>query len=178
MKKILTLIPIPCVLFSLFLVQSCSQPEQTNKTSSTVQADSTAVAVLENQNEQSVLNNYVLLKNSLVAADSANATIHATNLVKDLDQGQWKDVSSSAEKVSKAKTLKDQRSLFTQLSEQMISKITKAKFVSGNAYVQHCPMANNGDGGDWISFEKNIRNPYYGDEMLECGAVVETITAK
>jgi hypothetical protein len=39
-------------------------------------------------------------------------------------------------------------------------------------------MANKGDGGDWLSTEKEIRNPYYGDEMLECGRVAEEIKAK
>jgi hypothetical protein len=45
-------------------------------------------------------------------------------------------------------------------------------------YVQHCPMANNGDGGDWLSAENKIQNPYYGSEMMECGAVIAEIKAK
>jgi len=36
-------------------------------------------------------------------------------------------------------------------------------------------MANNGNGGDWLSSEKKIQNPYYGSDMMECGAVLETI---
>ena len=43
-------------------------------------------------------------------------------------------------------------------------------------YVQHCPMANDNNGADWLSKEKEIKNPYYGDKMLKCGMVSETIT--
>jgi Cu(I)/Ag(I) efflux system membrane fusion protein len=39
-------------------------------------------------------------------------------------------------------------------------------------------MANKGDGGDWLSSVKKIQNPYYGDEMMECGSVVEEIKTK
>jgi hypothetical protein len=36
-------------------------------------------------------------------------------------------------------------------------------------------MYNNGKGADWLSKEKEIKNPYYGSQMLNCGSVEETI---
>jgi Cu(I)/Ag(I) efflux system membrane fusion protein len=42
-------------------------------------------------------------------------------------------------------------------------------------YYQFCPMANNDQGAYWLSTEESIRNPYYGDMMLECGEVREVI---
>jgi hypothetical protein len=36
-------------------------------------------------------------------------------------------------------------------------------------------MANENNGADWISAEKNIRNPYFGDKMLTCGTVKTVI---
>ncbi len=42
-------------------------------------------------------------------------------------------------------------------------------------FVQHCPMADNNNGADWLSLDKQIRNPYFGDKMLTCGSVTETI---
>ena len=42
-------------------------------------------------------------------------------------------------------------------------------------YVQHCPMADDNAGADWLSLDKEIRNPYFGDKMLKCGSVAETI---
>ena len=52
-----------------------------------------------------------------------------------------------------------------------------ASIEKGAIFVEHCPMANNGEGGDWLASEKKINNPYYGKEMLECGSVVEEIKA-
>jgi Cu(I)/Ag(I) efflux system membrane fusion protein len=40
-------------------------------------------------------------------------------------------------------------------------------------YVQHCPMADNNKGADWLSLEKEIRNPYFGSSMLTCGEVTK-----
>ena len=54
----------------------------------------------------------------------------------------------------------------------------KVEISSGSMFVQYCPMANDGDGGYWLASETEIRNPYYGDEMLNCGEVKETITKK
>jgi len=36
-------------------------------------------------------------------------------------------------------------------------------------------MADNNKGAAWISAQKDIRNPYYGDAMLTCGRVIRTI---
>ena len=42
-------------------------------------------------------------------------------------------------------------------------------------YIQHCPMANNDKGADWISLEKEILNPFFGKTMLKCGFITDTI---
>jgi membrane fusion protein, copper/silver efflux system len=39
---------------------------------------------------------------------------------------------------------------------------------------QHCPMADNDKGADWLSSEKEIMNPYFGESMLRCGEVTKT----
>jgi len=36
-------------------------------------------------------------------------------------------------------------------------------------------MADNNNGAFWLSLEKEIRNPYYGEAMLKCGEVSQTI---
>jgi Cu(I)/Ag(I) efflux system membrane fusion protein len=42
-------------------------------------------------------------------------------------------------------------------------------------YVQHCPMADSNKGADWLSKEKEILNPYFGQKMLGCGEITKTI---
>ena len=42
-------------------------------------------------------------------------------------------------------------------------------------YKDFCPMASDGKGAIWISEVKEIKNPYLGSKMPECGSVKETI---
>ena len=67
---------------------------------------------------------------------------------------------------------------FTALNTDLIALFKNVELTAGTIFVQHCPMANKGDGGDWLSSVKKIQNPYYGDEMMECGSVVEEIKTK
>jgi len=38
-------------------------------------------------------------------------------------------------------------------------------------YIAHCPMAFDDTGGDWITAEPKIENPYFGDRMFACGVI-------
>ena len=57
----------------------------------------------------------------------------------------------------------------------MITLLKKDGLSNGEVYVQYCPMAFNDKGASWISSSKEIRNPYFGDKMMNCGEVKETI---
>lgn len=68
-----------------------------------------------------------------------------------------------------------QRRQFDFLSQALIHTV-KAFGAEGDAlYVQHCPMAFDNEGADWISDEEAIRNPYFGDKMMKCGTVLERL---
>jgi hypothetical protein len=41
-----------------------------------------------------------------------------------------------------------------------------------------CPMYDQGKSGYWISEFKEIKNPYYGSEMLTCGGITHGKTMK
>lgn len=132
-----------------------------------------------NSNEELIYNSYVKLKDALVLADAPKAGKFALALEAELlKDPSYKDISKLANEIGKEAELKNQRKIFTDLSNKLIVKFREAKLNEGKIFIQHCPMANNGDGGDWLASEANIRNPYYGDEMLECGSVVEEITVK
>jgi len=60
------------------------------------------------------------------------------------------------------------------LSKNMYELIKVSKSETP-VYYQHCPMANDGKGANWLSKENAIKNPYYGSQMLTCGSIVETI---
>lgn len=69
-----------------------------------------------------------------------------------------------------------QRLQFINLSKALINAIQS--FGTNDEqplYIQFCPMANNHKGAVWVSREKEIINPYFGDAMLHCGRVEEVI---
>jgi Cu(I)/Ag(I) efflux system membrane fusion protein len=67
------------------------------------------------------------------------------------------------------------RKAFQTVSATMIAMTKSFTPLDRIIYVQHCPMADNNKGADWLSTEKNIRNPYFGSSMLTCGEVTSTI---
>ncbi len=36
-------------------------------------------------------------------------------------------------------------------------------------------MAYNNEGGNWISAEKEVRNPFFGEKMMTCGYVADEL---
>ena len=52
----------------------------------------------------------------------------------------------------------------------------KAENPEVTLYKQYCPMAFNDQGAYWLSKEEEVFNPYFGDLMLHCGYVQETIS--
>jgi hypothetical protein len=138
---------------------------------------------------QIVFDNYFALKDALVKTDAGTANAKAATLLASLNainMGKMKmDEHNAFMKVEKAlkadastiSTNKDvaaQRAAFSNLSNNMIALIKVAK-ATETVYVQHCPMANDGKGADWLSKENAVKNPYYGNMMLTCGKTVETI---
>ncbi len=122
---------------------------------------------------------YINLKNALVASKLEEAKTAAKTLATSLKSyAGCESTAIIAGKIETAKDIAAQRTAFTSLSADVIALFKHASISEGTIYVQHCPMANNGDGGDWLASEKKIQNPYYGSEMMECGAVLEEIKAK
>lgn len=71
--------------------------------------------------------------------------------------------------------LKKQRAQLVVLNENIVALAMNIKSPLETLYVQKCPMANSYKGAIWLSTEKEIKNPYYGDEMLSCGSVIDSI---
>ncbi|MGY8914062.1 MAG: DUF3347 domain-containing protein, partial [Flavobacteriales bacterium] len=79
-------------------------------------------------------------------------------------------------KIANTNDIDVQREHFITLSENMISISSNLKEISNSLFVQNCPMANKNKGADWLSWEKEIRNPYYGEAMMTCGEVKQVIS--
>ncbi|RIJ34332.1 DUF3347 domain-containing protein [Pontibacter oryzae] len=83
------------------------------------------------------------------------------------------EVITSADKIANATDLDEQRGNLELLSEAVFSLAKAFGAADGELYYQHCPMALNGDGGYWLSSDKAIRNPYFGEQMMSCGSTEE-----
>jgi copper chaperone CopZ len=138
---------------------------------------------------QPVYDAYFALKDALVKSDGVEASAKGTDLLaalKAVDMGklaneehmQWMKTQSAllfdAEQISKTQDIEKQREAFVTLSVNMYLLI-KTSTLETPVYFQHCPMANDGKGADWLSKESGIKNPYYGSMMLTCGRTVETL---
>lgn len=123
-----------------------------------------------------VYNHYIKLKDLLVVSDSATAKTAASELSVALSKLSGSEsIVVLAEKIANSSDLSKQRINFTALSNDMITLFKQSEIASGSIFVQYCPMANEGAGGYWLSSQEEIMNPYYGDDMLHCGEVKETI---
>ena len=67
------------------------------------------------------------------------------------------------------------RKAFQTVSAIMIEMTNHFDPLEETIYVQHCPMADDNRGADWLSKEKEILNPYFGSSMLRCGEVTKEI---
>ena len=84
-------------------------------------------------------------------------------------------IASSAAKIVNASDIEVQRAAYEDLSKQMMEKVKATGVENGELYVQFCPMAFNDKGASWLSSNKEIRNPYFGEKMMSCGETRETI---
>jgi len=119
---------------------------------------------------------YIHLKNALVASQAEEAKKGADELQKALKNVEGSAAAiDAASKLAKASDLAAQRKAFSTLSNEMAALVKGGKLSGGMLYLEYCPMANNNAGAYWLSNEKEIKNPYFGDKMLKCGSVKEMI---
>ena len=136
-----------------------------------------------------VLNAYIQLKDALVKSDgtsSFGASKALLTAIQEVNMSelnadthtQWmkvvNDLKEDAEHISETKEITHQRDHFMSLSKNLFTVLKVSKSETP-IYYQFCPMANKGKGANWLSLENKIKNPYYGNQMLTCGKVVETI---
>lgn len=170
-------------LLSLSFLSACSAETALQHSGSGISYSSND----EQTTGKQLLNGYYGLKNALVNSDAAEVVSKAklfsgllenatTNNLSDKQKkalNTWKPVLlASSNKIAASNDLKQQRILFAELSESMISFIKAYGLDKGErVYVQYCPMKK----AQWLSDKQVIENPYYGSEMLSCGKITETL---
>ncbi|WP_378178785.1 DUF3347 domain-containing protein [Aquimarina sp. SS2-1] len=187
MKKIV--LNITALVITLSII-SCGKDkkEETKKTTPETEKTTTNTMVDLNQTDtksdvvftdvqiDKIYGQYLMIKKELVNSNAKLVQEEAKKLNTLLDDTEEKkQLKATTELISLTKEIKKQRDFFVTLTEETEKLISNADITSGEVYKQFCPMAFEGNGGYWLSDSKEVRNPYYGDKMLKCGSVNETI---
>jgi len=137
-----------------------------------------------------VFDDYITIKNALVEDNAETPQTGASALLKTLRNvdtnlveeepahSKWmqleEELKEAATAISKTVDIKEQRDYFITLSAHLINAV-KTFGVNQKVYVDYCPMADSDVGAYWLSTEKEILNPYYGESMLKCGEVTDSL---
>ncbi len=158
-----------------------------------------------NTSVEKAMSAYHNLKNSFVDADTAKAKTYTREFISLLDSipltelkndtamifetasATVSDIKSNAQSLLQQSDITEMRKDFSAVTEQLYPAFFKSINYEGEKlYLQHCPMAFDGDkGANWISNNVEIINPYLGKNhpkykgtMLHCGEVMDTIKAQ
>ncbi|HRO42586.1 MAG TPA: DUF3347 domain-containing protein [Flavipsychrobacter sp.] len=138
---------------------------------------------------QELVDHYIHVKTALVNGNSneaKNGAIAILNVAQGFDKSllpadqkpdydkALTEIENNARAIANASDLEAQRTTFEGLSERFYD-LVKSFGANKPIYHDHCPMALNDKGAMWLSEIREIRNPYFGDEMLECGTVEEIV---
>jgi hypothetical protein len=134
----------------------------------------------------SLLNAYYEVKNALISSDitsasaKANLFIRTSNNVNIKAQPSDKlksvlklqrKLNETAAHIAVAKDLSAQREYFAAFSQDFYELAKAVSLSEQPIYQAYCPMKKM----YWLSNETTIKNPYYGNAMLNCGSITATI---
>ena len=137
-----------------------------------------------------IVSRYLKIKNALTKDDSKGAAAAAKELIATLNNSSSNSLDTKLKTtyngfVANAKAhvkhigdnegkMDHQREYFSLLSQDIFSLI-KTFGTKQTVYQDYCPMYGEGKTGYWISETKDVINPYFGSEMLNCGRRISTV---
>lgn len=132
-------------------------------------------AEFSNEQAAQAYNNYIEIVNAMVESDpiaAKEAAVELQNVYNESSENA--KISKLASNMASTADINKQREIFSDLSAAM-EPVLKNNITSGKIFKQYCPMAFEGKGDYWYSNTKAIRNPFFGEKMLNCGRTEETI---
>ncbi|TCK69425.1 Cu(I)/Ag(I) efflux system membrane fusion protein [Winogradskyella wandonensis] len=134
---------------------------------------------------QAVIEAYINLKDALIQSDVSLASSKSEAFRKALEEippsqreethNYWSILHKTSKGINENVSLEHQRKQFQTISDKLIEMVKNFDKVNDKLYVQFCPMADSNNGAYWLSKEEQVLNPYFGDVMLKCGEVKQTI---
>ncbi len=139
---------------------------------------------------QNVYDSYILMTDAFVVTSAEEVSLHALKVktgLQKVDMGllngeahmEWMTqigkLNETINQIANSKDISYQRVIFAEFNNTFYKSLKSFGLHQGTTYYQYCPMANGDVGAYWFSNEKDIKNPYFGDEMLKCGETRETL---
>ena len=125
------------------------------------------------------------LKKSKAALKELHAALDQIELMPLARDAQtaWNTSKTNLDKsiaaIGSASDIKTAREGFAPLSEELAHLTrTFGAGVTTSIYRIKCPMAFKNRGATWLQNNRTVVNPYFGEMMLRCGSVIETIAHK
>lgn len=141
-----------------------------------------------------LLSTYFQMKDALVAGDTVSADAAAdamamaadsvrldelkgdsTGAIRDLARTFIMEINTASRFFSGSAGLEERRKKFESITELIWNLTRSIRFTGATVYYNFCPMAFDNKGAYWLSAERPIRNPYFGDKMLTCGQVLDSL---
>ena len=173
----MTSYPITILLLATLLgLASCSgsSPETAQSDSPTANRQEKVDAAKE-KTMGDVVSGYLDIKNALVASNAENAKAAAVALLEVIDATNMPVMQQQTKEMAAATDLEMQRIYFDSLSVALYKRVEDLPSGYQTLFKQYCPMAFNNRGAFWLSSNREIENPYFGDQMMNCGQVEEEI---
>ncbi|WP_416441668.1 efflux RND transporter periplasmic adaptor subunit [Leeuwenhoekiella sp. A16] len=129
---------------------------------------------------------YLDMKDAFVEGNITAISVYAKKTLEeiksipesDLDKMEQSHISKIKRMlvaINEADNIKNQRNHFVVLNQNIVPIVMNIQNIDPEILIQKCPMANNNQGAFWLSADKEIRNPYYGEQMMTCGSTIDTL---
>ena len=133
-----------------------------------------------------LLPTYYDIKNALINSDATATASKAGDFLKAINGVDMKSLPAAdktalmsfqeklafdARHISESKDIAHQREHFANFSANFFKLAKAVKLTDQAVYYDYCPMKKS----YWLSADAAIKNPYFGNQMLTCGKVSETL---
>ena len=181
------------IIASLFALASCEDNGGKNNVPEgaplTTQGNNSDIV---NYGIGGIVNEYYAIKDAFVLENDAIINQHALAMQKGIDTLDLKSVQGTnlekdkntqliSEIVAALKTLLNEKEIdakrkpFQTISDKLYDLIKSVRFDKQIIYLEHCPMAFNQTGANWLSNTPDIKNPYIPKKMIDCCEVLDTL---
>jgi Cu(I)/Ag(I) efflux system membrane fusion protein len=136
------------------------------------------------KNFEVLLQGYLDVKNALVSSDYTKAQKKSQGLTAILNKNEVLSstnivhvdhIKTRLKNIGALTDIEKQRKEFKYMSKSMLTIANSIGNFDSTLYILHCDCADGFKGGSWLSYEKKVLNPYFGDAMLTCGRVEQVL---